>query len=117
MKAASGWSAARRATLARDEHRCQKCFATSGLEVHHKLERVHGGGDDLDNLITLCSHCHDEWTYAAPPSQVMTFEQWLAVPAARFLVPLFAKPWPSDVTAAEFKAAFLELLARAGRGR
>jgi len=28
------------------------------LEVHHKQFRSHSGGDQEDNLITLCFDCH-----------------------------------------------------------
>lgn len=50
----------RREVLARDRHRCRRkgCDHTRFLEVHHIVPRSRGGGNDLDNLITLCSSCH-----------------------------------------------------------
>ncbi len=95
-----GWAAARRKTIERDGH-CQKCRSTRGLEVHHKLERVYGGGDDLENLIALCDLCHAEWTWCQPG--VISFDQWLLIPPARMLVAAWALPWPENKSAAEFR--------------
>lgn len=52
--------AVRRRVLARDGYRCRApgCAHTRFLEVHHLRPRALGGGNDLDNLITLCSSCH-----------------------------------------------------------
>ncbi|MCK9996658.1 MAG: HNH endonuclease, partial [Candidatus Krumholzibacteria bacterium] len=52
--------ATRRKVLARDRHCCQKpgCEHTKFLEVHHIKPRADGGGNDSENLITLCSACH-----------------------------------------------------------
>ena len=50
----------RRKVFMRDGHRCQGsgCRSTRFLEVHHRLPRAHGGSDQPDNLVTLCSRCH-----------------------------------------------------------
>lgn len=45
--------------LRRDGWRCQACGAMSNLEVHHKEFRNHSGDDSEQNLITLCTPCHD----------------------------------------------------------
>jgi len=48
--------------LYRDGHTCQHCKGKTKnpvLEVHHVKSR-HVGGDRPDNLITLCSTCHDK---------------------------------------------------------
>lgn len=38
---------------------CENCGTTGGgFEVHHKLRRGQGGGDELDNLACLCQDCH-----------------------------------------------------------
>jgi 5-methylcytosine-specific restriction endonuclease McrA len=52
--------ATRRKVLARDRHCCQApgCEHTKFLEVHHIKSRADGGGNDPENLITLCSACH-----------------------------------------------------------
>jgi hypothetical protein len=52
--------ARRRAALARDGYRCQApgCRSSHYLEVHHRRPRAQGGGDELGNLVTLCSACH-----------------------------------------------------------
>lgn len=39
---------------------CQICGRTQGLHNHHIIYRSHGGGDDPNNLITLCFECHDK---------------------------------------------------------
>ena len=49
----------------RDRCCCQRvlpdgiiCGSTWKPEIHHIIERVHGGSDELDNLITLCKKHH-----------------------------------------------------------
>ena len=47
--------------LTRDNYTCQHCKGKSKnnkLEVHHIVYRSNGGGDEQENLITLCSSCH-----------------------------------------------------------
>ncbi len=40
-------------------NRCEKCGAEyTRLEGHHKIPRHEGGGDDEENLETLCVRCH-----------------------------------------------------------
>jgi 5-methylcytosine-specific restriction endonuclease McrA len=48
----------REQVLRRDSWRCQLCGSMISLEVHHKQFRSHSGGDQEDNLITLCFDCH-----------------------------------------------------------
>jgi len=52
--------AKRKQALARAKHRCQMpgCHHRHFLEVHHKVPRERGGGNDFDNLVVLCSSCH-----------------------------------------------------------
>jgi len=49
-----------RQVLERDGWRCQYCGAMHQLQVHHKEFRSHSGDDSKENLITLCTACHDE---------------------------------------------------------
>ena len=43
----------------RDQYKCQVCKKKDiRLEVHHVLERINGGTNRSDNLITLCVDCH-----------------------------------------------------------
>ena len=53
----------RREVPARDRHRCQApgCGRRRFLEVHHVTPRRRGGGNDVENLITLCAACHRLW--------------------------------------------------------
>lgn len=49
----------RKATILRDNCKCQECEKTNCvLEVHHIRARRFGGADTIGNLITLCSQCH-----------------------------------------------------------
>lgn len=53
----------RREVLARDRHRCRRkgCNHSRFLEVHHLVPRSQGGTHDPENLVTLCSSCHQLW--------------------------------------------------------
>jgi hypothetical protein len=47
--------------LHRDGYACKKCKQDRcKLEVHHILFKSNGGTNSPDNLITLCSFCHDK---------------------------------------------------------
>src|SRR5206468_13103673 len=48
-----------RAVLLRDGWRCQSCGSFTNLQIHHKEFRSRSGDDSEDNLITLCSVCHE----------------------------------------------------------
>lgn len=56
------WQKARMRALVRDGFRCQHpgCDETRlrYLEVHHLVERQHGGLHGLENLVTLCHEHH-----------------------------------------------------------
>lgn len=58
------WDNIRRRVYRRDNHTCQRCGAKGGKEgdrrvvAHHVIPKSEGGGDGLDNLITLCHRCH-----------------------------------------------------------
>ena len=54
------WKAVAKVIKKRDKYACQSCGSKLGLTVHHILPRSDGGNDLPDNLITLCSYCHDE---------------------------------------------------------
>ena len=58
----------RAAVLKRDNYKCQMdgwsreqwhADDPRHLELHHKVEHVKGGANDENNLITLCTKCHD----------------------------------------------------------
>jgi len=47
--------------LCRDKHQCCLCEQNKGtLHVHHVVWTSKGGGNSPENLITLCSKCHDK---------------------------------------------------------
>jgi hypothetical protein len=52
--------AVRRAVLLRDRHRCQvpDCRHATFVDVHHLRARAARGGNDLENLLTLCGAHH-----------------------------------------------------------
>jgi 5-methylcytosine-specific restriction endonuclease McrA len=47
-----------RRVLERDGWRCQVCGSMQNLQVHHLKFRSQSGGDEEQNLITLCAECH-----------------------------------------------------------
>ena len=53
----------RKAILTRDNFSCQKCNfkddTSEELELHHIKPKVSGGLNEFQNLITLCSICHN----------------------------------------------------------
>jgi len=56
------WKAIRTETLLRDGFRCIRCEDGKNrrnLTAHHLIPRSEGGGDNLENLVTLCPPCHD----------------------------------------------------------
>ena len=52
------YKALRNQALERDGWRCQDCGSSKDLQVHHSQPRSQLGDDVLQNLITLCIHCH-----------------------------------------------------------
>jgi 5-methylcytosine-specific restriction endonuclease McrA len=48
-----------RQVLERDGWRCQVCGSMQCLQVHHLKFRSHSGGDEEQNLIPLCTSCHE----------------------------------------------------------
>jgi 5-methylcytosine-specific restriction endonuclease McrA len=53
------YGALRREILKRDGWRCQFCGKTADLQVHHIESRGQLGSDLEQNLLTLCSRCHE----------------------------------------------------------
>ena len=52
------YRALHRQVLERDGWRCQFCGSMQQLQVHHLKFRSQSGGDEEQNLITLCTECH-----------------------------------------------------------
>lgn len=53
------WEELRQDVLERDDFTCQSCGDTYELQVHHKTyKRL--GNEIMDDLITLCEHCHNQ---------------------------------------------------------
>jgi len=48
-----------RAILERDQWKCRSCGSRNALHVHHVRFRSQGGEDSMDNLLVLCSACHE----------------------------------------------------------
>ncbi len=55
---ATGYGELHRQVLERDGWRCQVCGSMQNLQVHHLKLRSQAGGDEEQNLITLCAECH-----------------------------------------------------------
>ena len=58
LHSAIGYRELHRQVLQRDGWRCQVCGSMQHLQVHHLKFRSHSGGDEEQNLITLCDGCH-----------------------------------------------------------
>ena len=53
------WKSIRRRVMERDEYLCQAC-KRPGLVVHHMdYDAATMEGETLDQLVTMCKHCHD----------------------------------------------------------
>ncbi len=52
----------RRQALKRARYQCERpgCSNTGFLQIHHRVPRAGGGSPDLDNLVVLCSRCHQQ---------------------------------------------------------
>jgi len=49
------------ATLMRDKYQCISCSKKKvQLQAHHLVPKNQGGKDTINNLITLCLHCHNK---------------------------------------------------------
>ena len=55
---ATSYGKLQRHVLQRDGWRCQVCGNMQNLQVHHLKFRSQSGGDEEQNLITLCAECH-----------------------------------------------------------
>jgi 5-methylcytosine-specific restriction endonuclease McrA len=56
---ATSYRELQRQVLERDGWRCQTCGSMQHLQVHHLKRRSQAGGDEEQNLITLCAECHE----------------------------------------------------------
>lgn len=51
----------RKAVILRDNYKCKECGKSNCvLEVHHIKAKRYGGKNNIGNLITLCSKCHQK---------------------------------------------------------
>lgn len=44
----------------RTHRSCECCGSNRALQVHHLKTRGSGGGDTVDNLMVLCTLCHNK---------------------------------------------------------
>lgn len=51
-------AALRNAVLSRDSSRCVSCGSGSDLQIDHEFPVALGGGDEIENLRTLCQPCN-----------------------------------------------------------
>lgn len=72
----------------RDNGKCRKCGASGQIELnnHHRNMVVDGGTSEPDNLVLLCSRCHDEWHWIHNRLPQFTFEKWLKAPPIDMLL-------------------------------
>jgi 5-methylcytosine-specific restriction endonuclease McrA len=45
--------------LQRDHWKCRSCGSRNNLHCHHIIFRSQGGEDTMENILVLCSACHD----------------------------------------------------------
>lgn len=76
----------RRTIKDRDGWRCVRCWSPDYLEVHHVVAVADGGPDDPENLVTLCSRCHGEWTFVVEPSINISQAEWMRLPSYHMLL-------------------------------
>jgi 5-methylcytosine-specific restriction endonuclease McrA len=43
----------------RDGYKCRHCSIREVLSPHHIIYRSAGGGDEMNNILTLCIPCHN----------------------------------------------------------
>lgn len=48
-----------RDVLQRDGWKCRSCKSRTALHCHHIVFRSQGGEDTMENILVLCSACHD----------------------------------------------------------
>jgi|694.fasta_scaffold22758_16 hypothetical protein len=53
------WQELRKIILERDAHRCQSCWSRTNLQVHH-ISYLNLGNELQDDLVCLCSTCHEK---------------------------------------------------------
>lgn len=62
----SAWDKRRKRILKRDNYLCQPCkeegIYTKAKAVDHKKPKSQGGGDEDENLQSICDPCHKEKT-------------------------------------------------------
>ncbi|AXY57283.1 HNH endonuclease [Acinetobacter chinensis] len=57
------WRRLKQQVHERDEWECQQCGRiTMELQCDHIVNKAQGGTDDLNNLQSLCTECHDRKT-------------------------------------------------------
>lgn len=49
-----------RSVMERDEYRCKHCGTCKDLTIDHILPRSKGGGNEIENLQTLCRSCNSK---------------------------------------------------------
>jgi hypothetical protein len=59
--ASQEWKQKRQVVLERDKFTCQTCLSQNNPEVHHKTYE-NFGNEFLEDLITLCTGCHEAIT-------------------------------------------------------
>jgi len=72
--------AVRYSILERDDFKCKFCDRGGKqsdyiLEVHHIIWRRYGGSDRPENLMTVCTYCHDLIHYGAYTGRPVTFSE------------------------------------------
>lgn len=62
--------------LEKYNHQCVDCGAKGLLEIHHKVSRVDGGSNKLDNLVVICWVCHVK-IHGGTPKRLIKNPLWV----------------------------------------
>jgi len=88
---------------------CEICGTTKNLEQHHIIYRSRGGGDERENIMTLCDRCHgnvsqERWhlEYVEPEAgDLIDLPQWLVIdpslPEEQRVISRWYQPWSGSL--------------------
>ncbi len=103
------WDLVKKAVLVRDNYQCTQCGSKGPLGVHKKDD---SGGNDPENLATLCQKCHAKLHAKEIPSRERTTKLLLAAPLHE--VAVHEAPKPVVPTNQITRSAILDALSPSG---
>ena len=84
----------RKAVYRRDHYRCALCDSPKNIQVHHAIPRGQGGAiNSVDNMITLCQHCHMLAHGQAPTDEYWASPGEIAQLCIEYLADIYEPGW------------------------